>query len=315
MRLPRKQAAAGPALGRSPLPRRRPRLGCGEIPGEARAFPAFFRQRPECRNQTRRACRSCLLSESTRYQGLGIASPCLTRTWSRLWARGSACPGQAPSRSGSFLGFVHVVRLFFLWHRTGASRAARCLGTGSRGGAGRGRDGAPPSQEDPGPSPSRREGRLGPTEEAVSCSPAMEAAERTAHRLWQKMGSGHIWPTFVAFSPQKPKCSVFFLCFLVVTWNLSQVHCGTMGLPGVWGEGAPLDFGWAGAWFQGLHISPTAPGQGLRLCRIPRLIATRHGFLRAHGCRCSRRRAQARGRNGVGPCPPHLKASVLADVT
>lgn len=104
MRLPRKRAAAGPALGRSPLPRRRPHLGCGEIPGEARAFPAFFRQRPECRNQTRRACRSCLLSESTRYQGLGIASPCLTRTWSRLWARGSACPGQAPSRLRQFPG-------------------------------------------------------------------------------------------------------------------------------------------------------------------------------------------------------------------
>lgn len=183
------------------------------------------------------------------------------------------------------------------------------------GGAGRGRDGAPPSREDPGPSPCRREGRLGPAEEAVSCSPAMEAAERTAHRPWQKMGSGHIWPTFVAFSPQKPKCSVFFLCFLVVTWNLSQVHCGTMGLPGVWGEGAPLDFGWAGVWFRGLHVSPTAPGQGLRLCPTPRLIATRHGFLRAHGCRCSRRRAQVRGRNGAGPCPPHLKASVLADVT
>lgn len=140
MRLPRKRAAAGPALGRSPLPRR-PRLGCGEIPGEARAFPAFFRQRPECRNQTRRACRSCLLSESTRYQGLGIASPCLTRMWSRLWAQGSACPGQAPSRSGSFLGFVHVVRLFFLWHRTGASRAARCLGTGGRREAGGGETG------------------------------------------------------------------------------------------------------------------------------------------------------------------------------
>lgn len=62
------------------------------------------------------------------------------------------------------------------------------------------------------------------------------------HRPWRwqsgpPTGSGRTWDldTFGQFlwlfRPRNIN-AVFSLCFLIVTWDLSQVHCGTMELPG-----------------------------------------------------------------------------------